>query len=162
MSEVILLNGGNIGDTAYILASANADLQDAGCIIIASSRLYRTAPWGKEDQQDFLNQALIIKTEMLPIQLLYLTQSIEQKYGRERSEKWGERTLDIDIIFYDDIILNTPILTIPHPLMQERNFVLRPIMEIAPEKLHPVFHTTIRELYIQSPDNKKVYLQEEE
>lgn len=162
MAEVYLLIGGNQGNSRKILASANRALQEAGCTILKKSSIYRTEAWGLADQPDYLNQAIRLSCDLDPIPLLNLTQSIEFKYGRERKEKWGPRTLDIDILFYDDMIIDSARLTIPHPRLHERNFVLEPMQEIAPELRHPILGKTIAELYLDSLDSKNVYLLEEE
>lgn len=110
------------------------------------SSIYVTEPWGFESEL-FWNQAIIIETELSPLEVLGQTQAIETEMGRVRKSKHYEaRTIDIDLLFYDDLELNTPGLTIPHPKMGERKFVLVPLNEIAPDKRHPVTKLSIREM----------------
>ncbi len=158
MALAYLHLGGNQGDTQAILASANDDLIAGSCTILAASQYYLTEAWGMEDQADFINQALYISTKYTALELLQFIHGIEDKYGRKRTLRWGPRTLDIDILFYDDLILDSKELTLPHPRLHERNFVLIPLMEIAPDKIHPVFQKSIRELYLDSTDKNNVQL----
>ena len=113
-------------------------------------------PWGKADQQEFLNQAILITTyldaEALMLQILH----IEEKMGRQRMEKYGPRVIDIDILFFNDAIIQDQRLTIPHPQIQFRRFALVPLAEIAPGYIHPVLHTSITELLINCPDHLEV------
>lgn len=162
MAEVYLHLGGNVGDVRNTLASAKVELRRANCSILQESSFYETEAWGKTDQDNFLNQAILIATERNPESLLNLIHDIENMHGRERNERWGPRTLDIDILLYDKTILRKQNLTIPHPRLHERNFVLIPLMEIAGEMEHPIFQKTIEELYLESDDLKEVYLIEEE
>lgn len=111
-----------------------------------ASSIYETAPWGKTDQPPFLNCVLEIDTSFTPQMLLETLREIERQLGRERKEKWGPRTIDLDILLYGDEIINTPDLTIPHPRMSQRAFVMIPLIEIAPELIHPVFKKTMKQL----------------
>lgn len=116
------------------------------CSLLKSSSLYRTKPWGYKDQQDFINAACVLNTTLKPYELLQKTQALEQEFHRERHFKYGPRTLDIDLIAYDELVLKTEHLTLPHEHMQERAFVLVPLAEIAPDfKIAPHF-LKIREL----------------
>ena len=100
--------------------------------LVAVSSFYRTAPWGKKDQPDFLNAACSLRTSLEPMELLHACQEIEQQLGRVRHERWGPRTIDIDILYIEGVERHTPALTLPHPYMTERAFVLVPMAEIAP------------------------------
>lgn len=124
--------------------------------ITAQSPVYETAAWGLEDQPDFLNLALRLETPLSPGELLVAIQQAEHDLGRQRVLKWGQRTLDIDILFYNDAIIQQPGLHIPHPHLQQRRFVLAPLHCIAPALVHPVFNKTIAELLLTCPDPLEV------
>ncbi|MBI1227631.1 MAG: 2-amino-4-hydroxy-6-hydroxymethyldihydropteridine diphosphokinase [Bacteroidetes bacterium] len=156
-----LLLGGNLGDRLANLAAARKLIGEKIGIIVKKSSLYETEAWGNTDQPDFLNQALEVATNLNPVDLLHAILSIEKKLGREREDKWSARTIDIDILFYEAKILNTKELTLPHPHLHERNFVLVPMLEIAPNKQHPVFKKTIEELYEASKDDLEVTMLDE-
>lgn len=149
---IYLLLGGNTGDRLSYLEAALQQINTRCGKIISQSRYYETAAWGQEDLQPFLNIAIGIETARSPEELLQEIHLIEQEYGRERIVKWGARTLDIDIIFYGDKIVDTPFLQIPHPLMQERRFVLMPLQEIAADFVHPVFQKTVAGLLADCKD----------
>lgn len=126
--------GGNIGDPRAAMASALAMLdQHPDCRVSAVSRLYRTPPWGKTDQDWFFNAGAAVETSLPPTTLLGLALGIEQVSKRVRAERWGPRTLDIDILVFGDLAMRSEQLTIPHPRMTERAFVLMPLADIAPE-----------------------------
>lgn len=116
------------------------------------SQIYQTAAWGREDQQPFLNMALEVHTSLEPLPLLAAVLGIEQAMGRQRIEHWGARTLDIDILFYDDRIIDLPELKVPHPYLPQRRFVLTPLCEIAPGLVHPQLNMTIQTLLDECPD----------
>jgi 2-amino-4-hydroxy-6-hydroxymethyldihydropteridine diphosphokinase len=125
--------GGNVGDVAAAFAAALAALAaDPACTLTACSSVYRTPPWGRTDQPDFLNMAVLLSTALSPRELLDLCLAIERRLGRERREMWGPRTLDIDVLTYDEVTLDEPSLVLPHPRIAERAFVLVPLAEIAP------------------------------
>jgi 2-amino-4-hydroxy-6-hydroxymethyldihydropteridine diphosphokinase len=137
MAEALIALGGNLGDVRDTLDRAMAALcAGAEVRLLARSSDYRTPPWGVTDQPPFINCAIVAATELAPPALLARAQSIERQFGRDRSRErhWGPRTLDIDLIAYDDVRLNTPDLTLPHPRLLERAFVLVPLAEIAPER----------------------------
>jgi 2-amino-4-hydroxy-6-hydroxymethyldihydropteridine diphosphokinase len=126
--------GGNLGDVASAFITALAVLgADPRCRLTASSSVYRTPPWGRTDQPAFLNMATLVETTLRPRELLDLCLAIEQKLGRERHELWGPRTLDIDVLTYGEVKIGEPGLTLPHPRIAERAFVLVPLAEIAPD-----------------------------
>lgn len=114
--------------------------------------MYETEAWGVEGLPAHLNQALLLQTKLNPTELLSVIHSTENKLGRIRQQKWGVRAIDIDIIYFDRIILNLPQLVIPHPLMQQRNFVLAPLAEIAPDFVHPILLQTNKQLLEISED----------
>lgn len=118
----------------------------------AVSSLYETAAWGIEEQPSFLNQVIAIKTKFEALELLQLVLHIEKLAGRQRDIKWGQRTLDIDILLFNNEIINTPQLTVPHPFLPERRFTLTPLCEIAPHIIHPVLQKTIQQLLEECPD----------
>lgn len=157
-----LLLGGNLGDRTANLAAARKLIGEKIGTVVKASSLYETQPWGKSDQPDFLNQAVEVATDLKPEDVLAAIFSIERTLGRQREDKWSARTIDIDILFYDAKSLATKDLTIPHPHLQERNFVLVPMLEIAANKQHPVFKKSIAELYEACLDDLEVVQLEEE
>ena len=124
--------------------------------IIKRSSIYETEAWGKTDQQPFLNQALLMETTLESSLLMKKILLIEQEMGRERLEKNGPRTIDLDILFYKDRIIDLPELKVPHPALHLRRFVLVPMNEIAPDLEHPLLHRTIHELLSSCPDTLAV------
>ena len=147
MKEVYLLLGSNLGNSKKYIADAVKEIEIELGLISKRSHLYETASWGKEELPNFINQIVIIRYDGHPKKLLDKIIVIEKKLGRERNEKWGSRTIDIDILFYQDLIIKEPDLIIPHPELQNRRFTLMPLMELAPGFIHPVFKVTISELF---------------
>lgn len=152
MAKVYLLTGGNVGDSLKTLQRANGLIEERVGTIIKSSSVYKTAAWGKTDQDDFLNQVLEIETFLSPEELMDTLLEIEMDLGRKRLEKYGPRIIDLDILFYDDRVLKSERLTIPHPQIQFRRFVLQPLNELEPELFHPVLKKSIGELLKDCPD----------
>ena len=139
--------GSNLGDREKYLSFAARELNRAhGCRVMQVSGFINTAPYGSVEQDDFLNGCIRLETLLEPLELLDLLQTIEEKAGRVRDVRWGPRKLDLDIIFYDDIVVSCKRLRIPHAEMHKRAFVLSPMSEIAPDMLHPVLHKTVAEL----------------
>ena len=120
--------------------------------LIQISPLYVTKAWGKTDQPDFLNQVLFLETPFTPIMVFQKLQAIEKQLGRVRYEKWGPRSIDIDILFYSNEIIQTPQLIIPHPEIPNRNFVLKPLLDVAPTWKHPKLQVQIKELWANRTD----------
>ena len=142
---VYLALGTNLGDRPANLRAAIQALPPS-IIHRQSSSIYETPPWGVEDQPAFLNMAVRCETTLEPEALLKHIKQLEIQLGRQQSYRWGPRLIDLDILFYDDLILNTAQLIIPHPRLHERAFVLVPLAEIAPDFIHPVLKKSIREL----------------
>jgi len=153
---VYLSLGSNIGDRSAHLREAIARLQTTGKIAAMSS-FYETEPVEFTQQALFLNCASRLETGFAPEELMSRLLEIERELGRERVRKKGPRTIDIDILLFEDLVLNSPELTIPHPAMAERRFVLEPLAEIAPGVVHPVFKKTISELLAELPAEQNVW-----
>ena len=156
MQDIYLLLGSNLGDSKkYISDAIRLIKAEIGAVISASS-LYQTAAWGKIDQPDFINQIINIQSDSDPKQLLNKIIVLEKILGRQRIEKWGSRTIDIDILFYGNMIINEPDLVIPHPQLHNRRFTLMPLMELAPDFVHPILNQTISTLFESLKD--KLYV----
>ncbi len=149
MTTVYIGLGSNLGNREDNCRNAMNHLTESGIKILKRSSLLETEPWGVLDQPKFINMAVQAETDLGPEQLLLLLKRIEQKMGRTPSARWGPRAIDMDILFYNDIIIKTPDLEIPHPRVQERVFVLKPLVEIAPDLIHPVLKKTIQEMLRQ-------------
>lgn len=152
MNEAFLLTGGNTGNRKSHLLRAKQQIEKRCGSILQESSVYETAAWGKEDQDAFLNQVLKIETSLDASSLLTNLLAIEEEMGRKRETKYGPRNIDIDILFFNNDIISLPGLTIPHPQMQHRRFVLEPLNEIAPGKIHPVSKKTVSQLLAQCTD----------
>ena len=149
--------GSNMGDRRNYIDDAIKALDGAhGCSVSEVSALIETPPYGVTDQADFLNGCLKLRTLLTPEELLAELHRIEQDAGRERILRWGPRTLDLDIIFYDDIVLESKELCIPHVEMHKRLFVLEPLCEIAPYKRHPVYGKTVWEMKSETQEERAV------
>lgn len=156
MFNTYILLGSNLGDSKKYIADAILEIEKNIGTIQSKSSLYQTAAWGNNDQPDFINQVLHVKTKLQPEELLNAVLSIEKVLGRERLEKWGSRTIDIDILLIDDLVLNTANLFVPHPFMHLRKFTLLPLNEIASEIIHPQLLKSISELLIELDDDLSV------
>jgi 2-amino-4-hydroxy-6-hydroxymethyldihydropteridine diphosphokinase len=138
MADVLIALGGNVGDVRATFKKAIANICGmAQAALLARSSDYATPPWGEANQPRFVNACIEIETALDPHALLFTLQKVEQKFGRDRSkeQRWGPRTLDLDLIAYDDVRLDRPELTLPHPRLFERAFVLVPLAEIAPDRM---------------------------
>ena len=156
MNIVYLQLGSNIGERDKMLfISAKSISEDIGRIYMYS-KVYESTPWRVDGQENYLNQIVAIQTLFSAQETLDKILKIENRLGRIRIEKWGERLIDIDIIFFNNDIIETPNLCIPHKHMHERNFVLEPLMEIAPNLVHPKYNKTVSELFNESKDMEKV------
>lgn len=158
LKRVFLLTGGNLGNRLENLLQANQLIEKTAGHVKKVSGIYETEAWGVENQPPYLNQALEIETFLSPFQLLDELQLIENQLGRVRKNKWESRSMDIDILFFSDLIIKTDRLTVPHPRMHRRNFALVPMMEIAPLWTHPLFGKTMEDLFFQSIDTAEVKL----
>ena len=157
MAKAIIITGGNVGDVKDTLRRAQQAINQELGIILRCSHNYESKAWGFTSAENFYNQAIILDTDFTPEELLEKVLEIELKLGRNREEeaaikaqtgeRFAPRKIDIDILFYDDEVIDTPRLTVPHPLIQDRDFVLRPLNEIAPDKVHPVLRKTIHTLF---------------
>lgn len=149
MAKVYLGLGTNLGNKEENLRTAVRLITQKIGEVTSLSSFYATAPWGFESENSFLNAALCVETDLDPLDLLHTTQEIERELGRKTKSVAGvysDRIIDIDILMYEDLILNTPELVLPHPLMTERDFVMKPLLEIEPEYMHPVKKQELREL----------------
>ena len=153
MYTTYLLLGSNLGDSRKYLADAILEIEDRLGKLQKKSSLYQTASWGRNDQPAFINQVIELKTDLNPAMLLTGILKIEQDLGRQRSQKWGSRTIDIDILLYEDQVINEADLVIPHPYLPVRRFSLIPLSEIAPDLIHPLSGKTIRELLNELSDD---------
>ena len=158
MAIAYLLAGGNLDNTIEKFNRLSDILQKQVGNIIGISKLYQSAPWGFESLHPFINQAIAIQTTLSPEKLLDEIQHIEKSFGRTKNntKQYQDRSMDIDIIFYDDVIIQSERLTVPHPFMHLRRFVLTPLSEIAPQIIHPVLQKNITELSIACEDKNEV------
>lgn len=151
-----LLIGGNKGDRSAYLQETARRIQYPGSRLLRQSSVFETAAWGKTDQPAFLNQALILETPLDAPSLMKCLLATEEELGRVRTERYGPRTIDIDILFFNEDIIRLPWLTIPHPEVARRRFALAPLEEIASGYTHPILHKTINELLAECPDQLEV------
>lgn len=149
MAEIYLGLGTNLGDKEANLNAAIDEISKRVGEIASLSAYYMTEPWGFDSQNSFLNAVCKARTALSPSEVLSVTQAIEKDLGRLKKSvdgQYSDRPIDIDILLYDDLVLNTHNLVIPHPLMHQRLFVMEPLAEIAPELVHPVLHRSIKEI----------------
>jgi 2-amino-4-hydroxy-6-hydroxymethyldihydropteridine diphosphokinase len=156
MNTAYLLIGGNLGDRAAYLAEAVKQISVVCGRVTSISSLYETAAWGNTNQPHFLNQAILLKTPFTPQMVLQKCLAIEKQLGRHREIKWGPRSIDIDILLYNNAQITAHNLQIPHPFLQERRFVLQPLCEIIPNYHHPILHKTLQQLLVNCPDTLPV------
>ena len=145
MKKVYLSLGTNLGDRAKNLSIVKVHISSIIGKIVAESKIYETKPWGITNQPDFLNQVILVSTNLNPFDVLNKALDIELQMGRKRISKWYSRIIDIDVLFYEGLILNSEQLTIPHHMISNRNFVLIPLLDLAPEYIHPVSKKSIKE-----------------
>jgi 2-amino-4-hydroxy-6-hydroxymethyldihydropteridine diphosphokinase len=160
MATTFLITGNNQGDPKSCLRRAEELVGSEIGAVVQHSRLYESRAWGFETGEPFVNQVLVVETELSPREVLEKAQQIEQTLGRDRAaeatekertgQQYASRAIDIDILFYDDEIVTEEDLVIPHPLLHKRSFVLEPLCEVASDKVHPVFGKTITELRIEN------------
>lgn len=151
---ITVILGSNSGNKTENIQQATASLSQQTGKLVASSSVYETAPWGFESNEPFLNQVLQFETILQPEAFLQQALAIEKSLGRIRPAdiRYASRTIDIDLLFCDSEIIRTPILTLPHPRIAERRFVLTPLNEIMPDFIHPLFRKTISQLLSECPD----------
>jgi len=143
--------GSNIGDAAAHCRKAIELLSEAGRVVRVSS-FYHTEPVGRHEQDDFINAVAAVETDRSPDDLLNVCHAIEDRLGRKRDVRWGPRTADLDILLYGDLVIERPELTVPHPQMALRKFVLAPLVEVAPDAMHPRLRRTASQLYRELKD----------
>jgi 2-amino-4-hydroxy-6-hydroxymethyldihydropteridine diphosphokinase len=156
MNTAYLLIGGNLGDRAAYLQTALKRIEETCGAISHYSSIYETAAWGNTDQPSFFNQAVVVSTTLSPEALMDQLLTIEHEMGRVRDQKYGPRTIDLDILMIDGLIFNTEKLTIPHPQMHNRRFALLPMLEVAPTLIHPLLDQSIEDLLLNCPDTLDV------
>jgi len=158
MDGLFLLLGSNANGSHGYLEAAQRELGVLLGPTIASSSIYKTEPWGKTDQEWFLNRVLVFPTpDDSPDDLLSSLKDLESKLGRKKTERWGPREIEIDILYWDDMVIHGEKLNIPHTAIQERRFTLEPLVEIAADKIHPLLNKTQKELLTECKDNSKVF-----
>lgn len=158
MPQLFIGLGSNRGNRSQQLSIARGYCRLFFGSLTRVSPIYVTAAWGEEDQADYLNQVIAVATEMAPTICLNSALAIENLMGRVRQKRWGPRVIDIDLLYYDELIIDTSALQLPHPRIAERNFVLRPLLDIAPEMIDPLTGKTIRKLYEMCQDPLEVRL----
>jgi len=151
MSIAYIGIGSNLGKRKGNCKKAIGLLKEQHLTIIKQSSMIETEPWGREDQPAFINMAVSVKTTLQPATLLDLLKELETSMGRTATVRWGPRIIDLDILFYDDLVIEEPDLSIPHPHIEDRTFVLSPLAEIAPDLIHPVLNKSIKELLTECP-----------
>jgi len=159
MTAAHIALGSNLGDRAANLRTALEMLaQTAGISITAVSAIYETAPVGGPEQDHYLNACAALDTELTPTRLLLMMLDIEEKIGRVRKVRWGPRIIDLDLLLYGEIMMNTPLLELPHPRMSERDFVLIPLADIAPDQIIPGLIQTVALTLAGRPKNEEIKL----
>ena len=156
MNTIFLQLGSNMGDRNAYLQKARKLITEKIGMIKKRSRIYESVPWGIENQNNYLNQVLELKSKFTADEVLQKILDIENKIGRIRNEKWGERIIDIDILFYNDLIIEKEELCIPHIHLHNRKFVLTPLHEISPDYVHPKYRKKVSELMQECKDTEKI------
>lgn len=157
-NQVFISLGTNLGDRADNLKKAILAIESMLGALIEKSSIYETKPWGNTIQPDFLNQVIIIQSEKDPQACLHTLATIEKLLGRQREERWGARIIDLDLLYVDDAIINTDELILPHPGIRYRKFVLVPLVEIAPDYIHPQLLLNQHQLLDMCTDSLEVKL----
>lgn len=152
--NVAIALGSNMGNRLEMLRAALKKLESAGFDIKAKSRVWETRPWGITDQTHFLNMCIIAQSELDALDMLHCLKKIEQCIGRKEGERWGPRLIDIDIVLIENETVSQPELTVPHPHMHERRFVLVPLAEIAPDMINQNLGKTVQELLCELPEEE--------
>ena len=158
MNSAVLLAGSNVGDRRVNLFTAQQLAEESGCRILRSSGIYETAPWGNTQQDPFLNQAWLAETPLEAPELMEALLTVERKMGRQRTTQWAPRLIDIDLLFFNHLILRSGTLEVPHPRLHLRRFALAPMAEIVPDWVHPVLHKTVAALLAETEDLLEVAL----
>lgn len=153
MNKVFLLLGSNLGDRHLFLQQAIEHIQTEIAPVVQASSVYETQSWGKTDAPNYLNQVIVLQTTLPPQAVLQKILAIEALLGRERHVKWDSRTIDIDILFYGDDIIDEELLKVPHPELHNRRFTLEPLAELAPGFVHPLLKKDILTLKNELKDN---------
>jgi 2-amino-4-hydroxy-6-hydroxymethyldihydropteridine diphosphokinase len=156
--NIFLSLGSNLGDKRQHLARATELINYLIGSVEQTSPLYLTEAWGLTSQEDFINQVIKIRSALTPKEILNCIHQIEASMGRVRKEKWEPRIIDIDILYFDDQCINSPELVIPHPLLQERKFVLVPLTDLSPTFVHPLLHQTNEQLLLDCTDDSEIHL----
>jgi 2-amino-4-hydroxy-6-hydroxymethyldihydropteridine diphosphokinase len=158
LAKAILLLGSNLGNRKLLLQTAIQQIELEAGQILSMSSIYETAPWGTESQNGYLNQAVCVQSRLTPFELLATLQKIEIDLGRTRNIRWEDRVIDIDILLFENEIISTPTLTIPHPEMQNRRFALVPVCEIASDWIHPILLTVMNDILAKCKDEGRIEL----
>lgn len=156
MNQVVFILGGNLGDRLRSIEGSVGLMVSHFGPIARKSSIFETAAWGGKSNGNYFNQVLVFNTTFFPEEILDVILEIESQMGRTRGEKWGDRTMDIDILYFGNEKFQSERLTIPHPFLQERRFVLEPLAEILPDFVHPVLNKTNRELLGNCLDKSSV------
>ena len=151
-NEVFISLGTNLGDRQENLKTAILEIASRLGTVVRQSSIYQTKPWGKNNQPDFLNQVIVVLSEKTPQDCLFILSSIEKQMGRKRFEKWDARIIDLDLLYVNDFIINTATLTLPHPGIPQRRFVLVPMVEIDPDFIHPQLQKSQKQLLDECTD----------
>lgn len=157
MNQTYLITGGNIGDKKQNLEKAAALIEKKIGHILKSSAIYETAAWGNRDQPSFFNQVHMVETALMPDELMSNILGIEKEMGRIRTTKNAARNIDIDILFFNDEIIKTPSVEVPHKEIPNRKFVLKPLLELAPHYIHPLLKKTITQLAAETTDTLEAF-----
>lgn len=156
MEKVVFVIGGNLGNRVELIEQSNKMLRENFSTPLLSSSVFETAAWGNLSEGDYLNQVLVFQTDLDPEAVLIIIQDIENQLGRKREEKWGNRTMDIDILYFGQQVIQNQNLIIPHPFISRRRFVLEPLVEILPNFIHPVLKVSNSKMLETCTDTSSV------